>query len=330
MIIHHGGTAVAKGLYWSPMDGGRVDLQDRGILPGEKTCSYLRMSPLVLLLIAHAVRKHNVPVVYNVIFKYEWTRILLFNLYALRIVKKIIVNSPMIRGDLHRRTAGLRDRTETIPLGVNGAIYHPQRDGEENILRKAHNTPANTKLVGMVARYDRIKGHETFLRAATRVCEVRQDVKFFIIGGSVLVNQIPGAGEYRGKILNLRRELHLENTVTFIDEHPDVPALMRSLDLLVCPSDSEGFGLVVLEALASGVLVIASRFIGAVEYLDGEPGIFIAEPHSTESFVCVMLHVLEHLDHGNSRYTVSERLIRRFTWQTHASACERVYEECSL
>jgi len=52
MIIHHGGTAVAKGLYWSPMDGGRVDMQDRGILPGEKTCSYLRMSPLVLLLIA--------------------------------------------------------------------------------------------------------------------------------------------------------------------------------------------------------------------------------------------------------------------------------------
>ncbi len=52
MIIHHGGTAATKGWYWSPMDGGRVDMRDNGILPGDTTCSYLKMSPLILLLIA--------------------------------------------------------------------------------------------------------------------------------------------------------------------------------------------------------------------------------------------------------------------------------------
>jgi len=52
MIIHHGGTVATKGWYWSPMDGGRVDMRDNGILPGDTTCSYLKMSPLILLLIA--------------------------------------------------------------------------------------------------------------------------------------------------------------------------------------------------------------------------------------------------------------------------------------
>jgi hypothetical protein len=52
MVVYNGGTAVAKGWYWSPMDGGRVDMRDSGILPGDKTCSYLKMSPLILLVIA--------------------------------------------------------------------------------------------------------------------------------------------------------------------------------------------------------------------------------------------------------------------------------------
>ena len=52
MFIHNGGTAVVKGMYWSPMDGGRVDMRDSGILPGDKSSGYLRMSPVILLIIA--------------------------------------------------------------------------------------------------------------------------------------------------------------------------------------------------------------------------------------------------------------------------------------
>ena len=52
MFIYNGGTAVAKGMYWSPMDGGRIDMRDNGILPGDKSSGYLRMSPVILLFIA--------------------------------------------------------------------------------------------------------------------------------------------------------------------------------------------------------------------------------------------------------------------------------------
>ena len=52
MFIYNGGTAVAKGIYWSPMDGGRIDMHDIGILPGDTSRGYLRMSPAILLFIA--------------------------------------------------------------------------------------------------------------------------------------------------------------------------------------------------------------------------------------------------------------------------------------
>ncbi len=52
MFMYNGGMVVAKGLYWSPIDGWRVDMRDSGVLPGNKTVSYLKISPLVLLVMA--------------------------------------------------------------------------------------------------------------------------------------------------------------------------------------------------------------------------------------------------------------------------------------
>lgn len=52
MVMYKGGTVVQKGLYWNPLDGQRINLQEEGILPGDGSRSYLRMSPAGLLVIA--------------------------------------------------------------------------------------------------------------------------------------------------------------------------------------------------------------------------------------------------------------------------------------
>src|SRR5574341_133788 len=52
MFMTKGGMVVEKGLYWNPMDGQRVALTEEGILPGDEGRSYLKMSPLGLLVIA--------------------------------------------------------------------------------------------------------------------------------------------------------------------------------------------------------------------------------------------------------------------------------------
>lgn len=52
MIINKGGTMVDRGLYWNPMDGQRITMSGDGILPGDESTGYLRMSPFSLLVIA--------------------------------------------------------------------------------------------------------------------------------------------------------------------------------------------------------------------------------------------------------------------------------------
>jgi hypothetical protein len=52
MIIDKGGTMVERGLYWNPMDGRRVTMSEDGILPGDESTSYMRMSLFGLLVVA--------------------------------------------------------------------------------------------------------------------------------------------------------------------------------------------------------------------------------------------------------------------------------------
>jgi hypothetical protein len=52
MLMHKGGTIVEKGLYWNPVDGQRVDVQAEGILPGDESRRYLKISTVRLFVIA--------------------------------------------------------------------------------------------------------------------------------------------------------------------------------------------------------------------------------------------------------------------------------------
>lgn len=52
MSMHKGGTFVEKGLYWNPADGEQVNMQRDGMLEGDESRSYMKISPAVLLLMA--------------------------------------------------------------------------------------------------------------------------------------------------------------------------------------------------------------------------------------------------------------------------------------
>lgn len=52
MMMHKGGTVVAKGSYWNPVNGERVAMRVKGTLPGDEGRAYLKMSPAGLLIIA--------------------------------------------------------------------------------------------------------------------------------------------------------------------------------------------------------------------------------------------------------------------------------------
>ncbi len=281
---------------------------------------------LALMLVFFPVLRLRIPVVYHVVFFYEWMRIVLFNIIALFVVKKIIANSFAVEHDIKKKTLFLRKKTETIHNGVDASLFHPGKAGDGETLRSELGVQADVPLAGMVGRFDPVKGHKTFLEAASMILRRRDDVRFVVVGGLLMAETIPSWKRYRDRVLRMHHELGLEGKVFFVPHRDDMPAVMRSLDLFVCPSLSEAFGLVILEAVASGVPLVASRTVGALEAVEHEEGVYVAEAGNAGSFANAIMNALQrHPFRERPRLQASPAFLDRCSWGNYARKVERVY-----
>ena len=126
----------------------------------------------------------------------------------------------------------------------------PRRDG---VLR-----------VGIIARMNtRSKNHELFLRAAARLQSKFPALEFLLIGD----------GPLRLEFERLAESLGVK--AMFLGERTDIPAIMASLDISVLPSSSESLSNVILESMAAGIPVVASRVGGNAELITPDRGILV-------------------------------------------------------
>lgn len=120
--------------------------------------------------------------------------------------------------------------------------------------------------VGMVARLQPEKGVRVFLEAVPSILASVPACRFVIVGD----------GPLRAELEGRARELGVQDRVCFLGFQANARALVGKLDLLALPSLSEGTPLVVLEAMAAGVPVVASRVGGIPEQVrDGQEGLLV-------------------------------------------------------
>jgi glycosyltransferase involved in cell wall biosynthesis len=116
--------------------------------------------------------------------------------------------------------------------------------------------------IGMVARLDPIKDHATLLSAVRILRDELPDQAFEL--------RLVGDGPLRQALEEQARSLGIAGVVRFLGNRNDVPAILGELDLFVLSTTrDEGFGVVLVEALAAGLPVIASNVAACREVLDG-------------------------------------------------------------
>src|SRR5262249_58009302 len=113
-----------------------------------------------------------------------------------------------------------------------------------------------------------------------------RDIRFLMIGaGSSETN-------YRSEVETLARQLRLDHRVIFTGQRQDVPEILRDVDIVVHPSLTEGLSNVILEAMAAGVPVVATRVGGNPELVeDGQTG-FLVPVHDVKAIangICRLL-----------------------------------------
>ncbi len=186
--------------------------------------------------------------------------------YSLRNANHIITVSKSLRREMLSRG---HSRSK-ITAVANGVTEQPPIDPTTRLEQK------HWKL-GMVALVRPRKGIEVLLEAIAMLKEKRNRITLEVIGGF----ETP---EYESSIRGLIHRLDLGRIVSLRGFTKDVPAVMRSFDAMVLPSlFGEGMPMVVLEALACGVPVIATSVEGTPEVIrHGQEGL-LARPQDAES-----------------------------------------------
>jgi len=208
--------------------------------------------------------------------------------------------------------------------GIEVERFRPDVSG--SAIRAGLGLPASAPLVGFVSRLDPWKGVEVFLRAAAIVAAERDDVRFAIWGGS-----LPGHKAYRDELLSLAFELDLTRRLIFAGwSTPDrMPEVMAAIDVLVHTSvRPEPLGLSLMEAMAAGRPVVASRAGGVLEtVLDGETGLLVA-PGDVDGVARALLELLA--DPGRAKEMGEagrRRALALFGMPAHARAVEAIYDD---
>lgn len=121
-------------------------------------------------------------------------------------------------------------------------------------------------VVGMAAVLEERKGHRFLLEAARRLKAQGCQIKYYLAG----------EGSLRKSLEDMAVRMGLKDDVRFLGFVADMPALLNKVDIFVLPSVFEGLGVSVLEAMAAGKAVIASRVGGLAELvMDGVTGLLV-------------------------------------------------------
>lgn len=173
---------------------------------------------------------------------------------------------------------GLNAPIIAIPNGIDTLKF--RANNTENI-KERHND------LIMVARYARSKDHITLIKALNILKNQGLRPKLTLVGS--------GRKYYQNQVKSLIKLYGLENQINFIEYTDRVAQLLQSSKIFIMSSRFEGLNLSVLEAMASGCLVIGSDALGVKELINDKQDGFIFPIGDYQKLACILADTLNNL-----------------------------------
>jgi D-inositol-3-phosphate glycosyltransferase len=205
-----------------------------------------------------------------------------------------------------------------IPLGVDLDRFRP---ADKDSARAALGLK-DERIILFVGRIEPLKGVDILINAAAML-ESDVDCSVLIVGGD------ESSTAQLKTLRDLARERGIEHRVAFAGavDHDKLPLYYNAADVCVVPSHYESFGLVAVEAMASGVPVVASRVGGlAGTVKDGETG-YLVPWLCPEPFAERIEMLLENESLRRNLGEAARDAVSRYRWENVATAVLQVYAE---
>lgn len=226
--------------------------------------------------------------------------------FSLRFASHVVAVSSAVAEDALRRYSLDPGKLEVIYNGINLENFLHKPEGRLN---------SNKIILGSIGRLEEQKGYKYLLEAFALL--KRQDLEL----------KIAGAGSLQDDLQQKIKELDLPEQVKLVGL-VDSAKFLQEIDIFVLPSLWEGMGIVLVEAMAAGKLIVASEVGGIKEVLKKDFALF-AEAGNSESLSSVLNQACEIIDSPQAlsmKVSAQEEVLKRFDIKKITSDYQKIYE----
>jgi glycosyltransferase involved in cell wall biosynthesis len=244
------------------------------------------------------------------------------------LAERYLAVSDYVRRTLAEEKGYPPERIAVLPNGVDTNLFRPGDEAERAAIRATLGLPLDAPLVLFAGRKQEVKGFDTFLAAAREILKQPGDAVFLAVGP-----EPPDARRESSfaQCQALRSELARSPRYRELDALPQdrLAALFRAADILLAPSRTETQGMVMIEGMAAGLIVISSATGGILESIrHGETGLLLDDARDIHAAAKLLDKVLERP--GDWVKMATEARLdaqRRFSWEAVVEKLENIYEE---
>lgn len=204
------------------------------------------------------------------------------------------------------------------PRWKPAVIYNPALPAESGVFERPDFMIDGKKTIIAVGRLVKQKGFDRLLEAWRRICDDFPDWHLYIIG----------AGEDEAELKGLADTLDIQTSVDFIPPQKGLTAVYHHADLYVMSSRAEGFPMVLLEAMASGVAAVSFNCNGPdVIIRDGVDG-FLVKQNYTDRLATKMAELMRDEVKRAAFGKKAREVTERFSLQKYLDAYENLCKGC--
>ena len=237
----------------------------------------------------------------------------------------LVVNTAEEALDVQRHYDASPEKIAVVAPGAAVALFHPGNDRATERSRRQLGIPLHAKVIAFVGRLQPFKGPQVLIHAVAELLrrDPHRNLRVLICGGPSGAHATPETYQ------DMARELGIEKHIRFLSPRPpaELVTIYRAADVVAVPSYNESFGLVAMEAQASGTPVVAARVGGLpIAVAEGETGLLV-DSHDPVEWADALAQLL---DDDDTRIRMGQDAVlhaANFSWSATASTLASVYTD---
>ncbi len=232
-------------------------------------------------------------------------------------IDTIIAVSDCVKNNLMKNKVN-ESKIRKVPLGIDISLYSV---AEKSSIKEELRIKEEVKTFAIIGRFQEIKGQKLVTEAIKRLKEMNIKCKFIFVGDSIFNNEKDN--NYKKDIIGEIKSSNLQEYTEFVGVRLDIPNIIKAMDAIIVPSINESFGMVVIESMASGTLVISTPCDGPSEILRNNYTGLLLKERNSEQLVNVIKDLIDEKIDINKIVEKAKDEVENYSIQ---AVCQRYYE----